>query len=330
MMKTMKWIGVMGILLLFASCKKGDENGNKNGAWIQKSDLPAKNRSRAIGFAINGIGYAGLGMAQSSGQSGQVEYLNDLWSYNPATDQWTQKASFPGTSRMGAVVFVVNGKAYVGGGSGNHGAVNDFYEYDPVADEWNLSIGMDDFRYSAVAFVVGEKGYVGLGAYYDRQNNFITHNDIWSYAPDLYEWTKLNDFPGESRLGASVFVIGRKAYITAGYSADSYPSTYYNDTYEYDVDNNLWSRKKDLPSTECRNASSFSVGKCGYVAFVNGNELWQYNPDTDKWTQKTRYPGGYAAGSACFVIDNKAYIVSDGGNKKPDTNELWVYDTSKE
>ena len=318
-----KWIGVISIMLFFVSCEEDSFNSI---AWQQKSGLPTKNRNRAVGFAINGIGYVGLGMSQQSGQTGQPDYLNDLWSYDPTTDQWTEKAPFPGSNRMGAVAFVINGKAYVGGGSGERGAVNDFYEYDPVSDEWNRAIGIDYTRYSAIAFAVDEKGYAGLGAYYDRQNNFITLNDFWSYAPNQYEWTKLNDFPGEPRLGASVFVMGRKAYITAGCNGDTNTDTYYTDTYEYDTDHNRWTQKKDFPVKECRNASGFSVNGYGYIAFANGNELWQYNPAADQWTKKAGFQKRDAAGSACFVIDNKAYFVIDGGNK----NELWLYDASKD
>lgn len=297
----------------------------------KKSDLIAKNRSRAVGFTINGIGYVGLGMSQQSGQTGQPDYLNDLWSYNPATDQWMERATFPGTNRMGAVVFVVNGKAYVGGGTGDHGAVNDFYEYDPVADEWSLSISMDNTRYSAIAFAVEEKGYVGLGAYYDRQNNFITLNDFWSYDPNQYEWTKLKDFPGESRLNSSVFVIGRKVFITAGCDNDRNTATYYSDTYEYDTENNQWTQKKDFPNKEYRNAMGFSVNGYGYIPFIKGGELWQYSPTTDQWGKKAHFPGSYSvSGVACFVINNKAYFVLDSGNKNLNANELWVYDASKD
>jgi len=326
-MKKIKWIGMMSIILLFISCKKDEKDSV---AWEQKSNLPAKARIGAVGFAINGTGYVGLGMWQESRYSNQPEYLNDLWSYNPATDQWMEKAPFPGSGRMGAIAFVVDGKVYAGGGTGERGAVNDFWEYDPIANEWNLAIGMDDTRYYAIGFAVGEKGYAGLGAYCDRQNNFIILNDFWSYTPNQYEWTKLADFPGNPRIGASVFTVGRKAYITAGCNSDQPPVTYYSDTYEYDTDNNRWTQKKDLPSKQCRNASGFSINGYGYVAFVNGNELWQYNPDTDQWTQKERFPAGYAFNTACFVIDNKAYFVSDGENKNLNANELWVYEASKD
>jgi len=84
-----------------------DEQTN---AWSQKADLTGAERYNATGFAINGKGYVCLGWSNTSG-SGQ---LNDLWEYNPVTNGWVQKASFPGGGRYTASVFVIGTAAYVG------------------------------------------------------------------------------------------------------------------------------------------------------------------------------------------------------------------------
>lgn len=309
------------MILFISSCNDDDVN---NKAWTQKTSLPAKARMGAIGFAINGKGYVGLGVIE------YPEFCNDFWEYNPATDQWTEKAKFPGDLRMGAFAFVVEGKAYVGGGTGTHGAMNDLYEYDPTTDEWNMVAGMNEPRYDAISFTIEGKGYVGLGALYDRQNNFIQLNDLWNYAPDRYEWTRFFDFQGAARLGASAFTIGRKAYITTGCTDDTAMSSYFNDTWEYDSDNNLWSKKKDFPVNNCRNANGFNIGNYGYVAMANGNELWQYQPDMDQWIKKEGFPNGFRFKAACFVLNNKAYIVTGAGSNNTLCNDLWAYDPSED
>ena len=63
--------------------------------------------------------------------------LNDFWQYDPGTDAWTQKASFPGVPREAPVSFAIGNYGYAGLGAvgDNHGGFylqSDFYKYDPT------------------------------------------------------------------------------------------------------------------------------------------------------------------------------------------------------
>lgn len=62
-------------------------------AWTQQANLPGVPRRNAIAFSINNKGYVGTGYSQAESILG-VE-LADFWEYNPVTNSWTQKASYP-------------------------------------------------------------------------------------------------------------------------------------------------------------------------------------------------------------------------------------------
>jgi len=57
--------------------------------------------------------------------------LDDLWEYNPNTNDWVSKAPYGGSERKNAIAFVVNGKAYVGTGKGYSGKKDGMEEYTP-------------------------------------------------------------------------------------------------------------------------------------------------------------------------------------------------------
>jgi len=65
--------------------------------WTKKANIPGvdTNRGFAVGFAVNGKGYVGLG---TDGIYAPV-VLADLWEYDPASDTWASKANYPGGPR---------------------------------------------------------------------------------------------------------------------------------------------------------------------------------------------------------------------------------------
>jgi hypothetical protein len=92
----------------------------------------------------------GLGAAEAGGRiyavggrgelpNGNVGVTDSLFEYDPATDQWTERAPMP-SPREGFAVVGLNGRVYVVGGRG--GSPSDpedrVYEYDPATDAWTL------------------------------------------------------------------------------------------------------------------------------------------------------------------------------------------------
>lgn len=152
--------------------------------WTQKADFGGSKRYGAVGFAVGGKGYIGTG--------GLGDLQKDFWEYDPAKDTWVQKADFGGGIRSGAVAFVIGDKAYVGTGHVdlNRNGAKDFWKFDPAANTWvqvtdffggeETWFGTEDGnRTGASAFVIGTKGYVGIG-----DGNMHSRSDLWEYNPE--------------------------------------------------------------------------------------------------------------------------------------------------
>ena len=61
-----------------------------NGQWQEMETFIGTARDDAVGFSINGKGYAG------SGREIGFALTNDFFEYDPDTAQWTEVASLPG------------------------------------------------------------------------------------------------------------------------------------------------------------------------------------------------------------------------------------------
>jgi len=101
-----------------------------SGAWLPRKNLGGGYRYGCVAFSLNGKGYITTGNALNP---------NDLWEYNPATDNWNIMARFPGENRTsGAVSFSYNKSGYVGLGKLQSGKLmNDLWEYRPDAPSIN-------------------------------------------------------------------------------------------------------------------------------------------------------------------------------------------------
>ena len=87
------------ISVIIISCSS-DEEDDLMGKWYRVSDFDGLARGEATSFTIGSKGYL------TGGYDGK-KHLNDLWEYDMELDFWTQKASFPGTSRSSAAAFSV-------------------------------------------------------------------------------------------------------------------------------------------------------------------------------------------------------------------------------
>jgi len=151
--------------------------------WTRKSDFKGTIRAGAVGFSIGNKGYIGTG-------SNRYTYnTNDFWEWDQETDVWTRKADFGGMARAEAIGFSIGNKGYIGTGynsdsnGGNPTYLNDFWEWDQATNIWKR---ISDFggmgRTGAIGFVIGNKGYIGLGNNYSGSNNNLS--DFWVFGPN--------------------------------------------------------------------------------------------------------------------------------------------------
>jgi N-acetylneuraminic acid mutarotase len=298
---------------------------------------------------------------------------------NPSIGNWTQREDFGGTGRSEAAAFVVGTSAYVTTGLDFSGITNkpyaqdtlgyyyDLWQYTPDAStdytkpgNWNGSGGvqtqLDSFpgpaRSGAVAFTIGDTGYVGTG--YNSSNQYLS--DFYAYVPSTNTWVQEASFIGSPRADAVGFALGGKGYITTGFNG-----TYNSDCYQYDPATGQWKKVQAFPGTKCSEAVAFvSHDTTAYICTGsnNGNtstcnQLWAMevspsSPNGITWTEKRHisnfdtqsFDDLYAMirqNAVAFVMGDFAYLTTgNNGAERVDTweydikNDLWYQETSFE
>lgn len=176
--------------------------------WTQKAPYPGSGGAGvyyATGFGINGKGYI------CCGKIGPSNYSNQLWEYNPATNSWLQRASFPGGTRYGLTSFVINNKAYLGTGTDENAFNNDLWCYDPSTNTWTAKANMPgSARFSSAAFSIGWRGFIVFGS------DGGYKEELWEYNAYDDTWIQRADFEGGARRSGVAFAIGSKGYAGTG------------------------------------------------------------------------------------------------------------------
>jgi N-acetylneuraminic acid mutarotase len=193
-------------------------------------------------------------------------------------------------------------------------------EEEELIGNW---IELSDFegvaRTDAVAFSIGNKGYVGTG--YDGYERL---SDFWEYDVERNTWTQKADFPGVPRNGAIGFATETKGYIGTGYDGVNK----LKDFWEFNPDSNKWVQRADFAGSARYGAIAFSINNKGYVGTgFDGNYLkdfWQYSPETDKWEQKVSLGGSKRRDAVGFVINGKGYVCTGLNNGKYE-DDFWEY-----
>lgn len=189
-------------------------------------------------------------------------------------------------------------------------------------------------RYGAVAFSVGNKGYMGTG--YRSPGRY--GKDFWEYDPALDTWAQKADFGGTSRVFASGFSIDSIGYVGCG-DDNNITGTFHGckDFYKYNPVSNQWTKRADFGGVPRRGAVGLSVGTKGYIGTgridtrtlpdfpFKFKDFWEYDPVTDTWTQKTDVGGNLRAFAVGFNIGNKGYV-GTGHDYTGFLKDFWEYD----
>lgn len=185
-------------------------------------------RYKGVAFAIDGKGYVACGY--------NGNYLNNMWQYDPGSNQWEKKASVGGSKRDGAFAFVFGNKAYVCAGNNNGTIQTDVQMYDPATDKWTEKTKIynysedsydDDYggipRQNAAVFTIGNYVYVTGG-----ENGSII-STTWQYDPANDSWAQKTGFEGKERSGAVAFTLNNRGFVLTGRSG----SLVMDDMYEF-------------------------------------------------------------------------------------------------
>lgn len=328
--KTFWWI-LLSTLLVFTACDDDDDD-ELLGNWVELGAFEGIPRTDAVVFVIGEYAYVGTGY---NGE--EDERLRDFWRYDAANDSWREVASLPAEApaRNGAVAFSANGKGYVGTGYDGENKLKDFWEFDPAQGDSGKWIQASDFpgtaRYSAIAFSIDDKGYVGTG--YDGNRL----KDFYRFDVSTGNWVQIMSIGGSKRRDAAVFVLEGKAYVFTG--VDN--SNYVTDAWVYDPETDNWTEKREITSNtnddesyddeyslKGSNIAAFTMNGCGYLttggAGYAGNSTWEYNPITDFWEEKTNFEGSSRSDAVAFTINNKPYVTT-GNSSGYYFDDVWTF-----
>lgn len=185
--------------------------------WTEIPDgFPPHERVDAVAFTIGGKAYYGLGDFNDS-----IMYA-DFHEFDPARptfQKWEAMASL-NTALTQSTGFSIANKGYVVGGlAPGLETTRRCWEFSPPDASnpgglWTELPPMEGVpRYGAVAFVIGNKAYVGLG-----ENPYGELADFWEFDPSKPNdpWRQVTSFPGKPRGRAAAFAINGLGYIVGG------------------------------------------------------------------------------------------------------------------
>ncbi len=254
--------------------------------FTQKADLPEP-RYRAFSFAADGKLFTGCGRDESDVMN------NAFWQYDPATDQWTQKADYPTAPARGGIAMVIDGVPFARSGWNGTITYTDWNRYNVIADSWTLMNEPtgDPGAYAGI-FTLNGKGYAACGS-----GTVAEHNELWSYDPIADTWAQKADFPGDPRDFPFADTAGGFAFVGLGDFFLAPP--FYTDMYKYDPVADSWTAIAPIPVSS---TGAVAEGGCAFHASYNGKiilmnileidwtvpedlaTVYVYDPMNDSWT----------------------------------------------
>lgn len=212
--------------------------------WTKASPLPSPGLNGAI-QSVNGKLYII--------NVNNIDEVGDVWEYDPAADNYTEKASFSGGDSITSAV--IDGKIYV---------ISDTMEmYDPIKDKWTPKSPPPLPRQYLTAQAVNGKIYTFGGNRYT--------NLLHEYDPLTDNWTEKSSVPAMIDTPNSEVVNG-KIYIVGGDNS--------KEVWMYDPLNNVWTGPLDyeiptpraLAATAEINGSIYVIGGCCPNSTYDTNE----------------------------------------------------------
>lgn len=154
--------------------------------WTEKPSIGGRKRAESQAFVIDGKAYV-----VSGDNNGEI--LQDLWMYDPVTNQWAEKRKiynfnededfdddYAAIARKNGTVFIIGGYAYLATGESSGASISNTWRYDPVNDLWLQKTSFESTaRTGAVAFSLNNRGFVLTG-----RNGSSVMDNCYEFHPD--------------------------------------------------------------------------------------------------------------------------------------------------
>ena len=294
------------------------------------ADAPVALTSAAA-FSINGQGYV------FGGRLADGSLSNHLYTYDAASDTWTDLGETPLKARVRSRAVSVDDEVYIGLGFNGKVLIDssylaDWWRWTPATNQWERLADYPSIR--TVGPVMGSDGKVIYAAFGGKQNfeRWIFRYDI---ATDT--WLKIADglarmasYPPRAHSACGGWCQGR-FFAGAGYTRDG--SSHFWVEAELQQDTVIWHRRATL-SGKRNNCTSVSDDRDIYIAggtfyggtVTNGHlydDIQRYDPQANRWTRLGRLPDGERENMISWVIGD--YIYMGLGNDKRNTPCTQLY-----
>lgn len=245
----------------------------KSQNWTSIAPLPNfQGRQYSAAFASSQYGFILGGIS--------TQFLNDLWRYNPISNQWQKMADLPAEGRGGSAAFVIDSFAYIiGGKTQNQQAISEVWAYNMNTDIWTKKADLPQKRWRSAATTYQSKGYLIFGL--DDSLNYST--EVYEYEPLNDQWTVFSAFPDGGRNYVKAHTINNSLITIAGQDS---ASVFLNDCWKLDFTSKNWKEITPLPSAGRRGGMSFNDGFSIYYTTGLGDsgrryvESWKFENPT--------------------------------------------------
>lgn len=267
--------------------------------WTSITSCPLSTYGH-VARASGGLIYSGLGFNGTSNSS-------SWYSYNPATNAWTQKASYGGTAFRFGISGAVGSKIYAGTGYTTDTVSNQWYMYDTSTNTWTQKANFPASIFGGVSAVVDTKIYAGLG--YNLTSNLT---NWYAYDTATDQWSSLAPWPTTATNRGIAVALNGKIYAGTGMNTSG--STFYQYWYMYNPSNDTWTQKTNFPLNVYAPAAEVSNGHIyvgtGYSSqYGYERSWWIYNDTANTWAQKADYLGSASIGAAASAnVGDKIYM----------------------
>jgi hypothetical protein len=330
------WGGIIGIdtwptdLWLFNMSTKN---------WTQRTSATAPHGRLEHGWSYD----ASSGLVVLFGgrwyEKSYTTCLHDTWTYNVATNVWTEKtpAVYPSTRHLGVMVYdSVNRQSLIYGGMiESKGFSNETWTYDSTANVWtqlypsNNPWGRDDI---SGVYDSASKAMLVFGG---RLTEFVPMDALWSYDPAGKSWTNLTPQAGPSALKNSAIALDPqtgKVLLFGGRNADGISDR----TWVYDVSTGSWSDPKPATHPPATNGHFLGfnsrTGDLFLVSVPTGVPdatvtLHTYNVTNNIWKSLApANPPSHRSMAGVAFNTRRNTLVMFGGMGDELSRETWLYD----
>jgi len=242
--------------------------------WSEKSRFPEEDFNSLTSFCLGNKAYVLMTIDRASSVPNST---NNLWEYDATNDTWTQKSSFPGVNRYGALGAAYDGKGYTGLGIGIN--TTDFWSYDPSLDNWTQMPDFPGHRRGGFGTAVLNNELFIIGG---MDGNSPFDSDIWKFNFTSQQWTIVGYF---DYFLIALFLHHSSCYIITGeYNYNTNEMSFYLNDYN-PATNQIISHLGIFPG-EIRSRIGLSICDDNYLYFGLGSRMEEGVFLDDVW----RYP----------------------------------------